>query len=260
MTKVICPHCNSVADHVSLINGRKVYCARCGWNLAITQQELRSAQKIALGIASLGVVLAAIARVRNPGEWSGPVTLLVALSGVPLLYVIYAFRQLRKLKHISAVNRVRTTSVPKEASLSHDSPQTSDFGTQRYPELVRLARPRKVKMIWRGRLFSILAVGAITLYSYLAVLAISNEFGNLGTRPGGEWALFLWGALIFGCSFVFFRNRLRERELLANGEIATGYIIKQTNGRYSQTAEYNFQSGAGETQPWVRIPPSPPYF
>ena len=40
---------------------------------------------------------------------------------------------------------------------------------------------------------------------------------------------------------------MRERELLANGELATGYVVKQTNGRYTQSVEYRFQDGAGNT-------------
>ena len=50
----------------------------------------------------------------------------------------------------------------------------------------------------------------------------------------------------YGYSIVFFRNRLRERQLLSNGELTSGYVISQNNGRYTQSIQYCFTPSGGK--------------
>jgi hypothetical protein len=77
MHKVICPLCESQAVSVSDISGSKSYCARCGWNLEIVRAALYSAVKVNLFVVALGVILGAIALVRNSNK-TGAGALLAA--------------------------------------------------------------------------------------------------------------------------------------------------------------------------------------
>ncbi len=237
MAKIICPNCDSLATNVSLTTGRKYYCARCGWNAEIARAELRSSLKIAVGVAAFGAILAIVARVRNPGDWASPVMLLLAFSGLPAFWVVRAWGQLRVL---------RTILLVASANRGSDVPaRTTVLKGKAYPELVHVARPRKLKTTWRGRLYLGFAIIAVSLCTYFGLPEMWKELR--ATRASSEWVLFLWSAIIYGYSFAFFRNRLRERQLLANGELATGYITKQTNGRYTQSVEYRFQDRTGST-------------
>ena len=53
-------------------------------------------------------------------------------------------------------------------------------------------------------------------------------------------------AVIYGYSFAFFRNRFRERQILANGELASGFVTAQDNGRYTQSIHYYFRLAGGK--------------
>jgi hypothetical protein len=137
MPKVICPNCEFLAADVSLLQGKKFYCPHCGWNVDVARSELRSSITIACGIAVIGVILAIVARIRNPGQWAPSAIIILAFSGLPIFWAASAWVQLRKLGRIAS-----TTSAGR---LSHEpTPQ------KRYPELAGLARPRKLRTTWRG--------------------------------------------------------------------------------------------------------------
>jgi len=186
-------------------------------------------------------MLAIVARARKPSEWAGPAMLLLAFSGLPVFWALRAWYQLRKLRTMPAVkvNPTEMDFVPDISTL------TATFKKKRYAELVVLTRPRRLKMTWRGRLYLSFAVVAVTPLTYFGIPALWREFTR--GRIANEWGLVLWLAMIYGYLFVFFRNRLRERRLLANGELATGYIVKQTNGRYTQSVEYRFEDVTGSS-------------
>lgn len=234
MPKVICPDCESLATNVSLINGRKCYCQHCGWNADIAGKELRSAIKTALGVAAIGVILAIIARIRNPDEWFEPIAVMVAFLGLFGLWAAQAWIQLRKLGKVLPVTTAKRSS---------EGPQRLIIDAKGYTELARIARPRKLKMTWRARRYSGFAVLAVSLWTYFACRALWNALH--GARSANESALILWSALIYGYSFVFFRNRWKEKKLLTNGELTIGHIIKQRNGRYTQSVEYSFKDAIG---------------
>jgi hypothetical protein len=233
MPKVICPNCGSLATGASLIRGRKYYCAQCGWNVDIAQAELRSSIKAASGVAALGALLAVVALIRNPGDRAPSVMLMVTFLGLPGAWSLGAWNRLRKLRVFPAAN-VKKGPAPNTISSKNA-----------YNELADLARPRKIRTTWQGRLYFALALLAVGLWTYFGVPAMWNGFRD--TRATNTWGLVAASVVIYGYSFGFFRNRLRERQLLVNGELASGHIVKQTNGRYNQRVEYAFKDAAGKT-------------
>lgn len=247
MAKVKCPQCASQAVRVSLIGGYKFYCARCGWNHELVLGELVSTIKVSLILVALGLVLGAVARVKNPGggwAWAG---ILLAFSGLPIYYALSAFQQTRKLRSLSfqpatgqshsfAVSAMSSSGVPTK---------TIAFKEKEFPQLAVLPRPRKLKMTWKGRFYVVFALVAVSLFTVYGLPALWSEFNNSHSSHRRNFTLVAPLLVIYGYSFAFFRNRLRERQLLANGELASGYVTAQNNNPYTQSIQYCFKLSGG---------------
>lgn len=62
------------AVRVSLMDGYKFYCSRCGWNHKIVRRALSSTIKVSLFVVALGVMFAVLVRVKSPNEgWASPI-------------------------------------------------------------------------------------------------------------------------------------------------------------------------------------------
>jgi hypothetical protein len=82
-------------------------------------------------------------------------------------------------------------------------------------------------MTWKGRFYVIFALVVLSLFTVYGLPALWGAFNNPHAVQGRNWSLITSLAVIYGYSFVFFRNRFRERQLLANGELASGYVTAQ---------------------------------
>jgi hypothetical protein len=120
------------------------------------------------------------------------------------------------------------------------------FKEKQFPELVALPRPRKLKMTWKGRRYFAFSLVVVGLYTVYGLPATWSEFSNPHSAQGRNWMLLAPMAVIYGYSFAFFRNRFRERQILANGELASGYVTAQNNGRYTQSIQYYFRLADGK--------------
>jgi hypothetical protein len=248
MPKVNCPFCDSRAVRVTLVHGHKFYCSRCGWNHEIVQAELSSTIKLSLVLFTLGLLVAIGAGVKYPSEqWlRGEI---LGFSALPLFYALFALLQIRKLRSFSfqpAPHQVGTITIPETSSSVGDASTTITFRKKEFPELTALPRPRKLKITWRGRGYLAFASIVIALYTTYGLPEVWSEFNSPHSQRGGYWVLLL-PAMIYGYSFAFFRKRFRERQLLANGELASGYVTAQQNGRYGQSINYCFILPGGET-------------
>jgi hypothetical protein len=177
MLKVICPLCESQAVSVSDLSGSKFYCARCGWNLEIARAALSSAVKVNLSVVALGVILGAVALVRNPNEsWAG--ALLALFCGLPLVYALQARYRLRKLKNLS----VQPTNAPdRTVTVSEsggDKSKTIAFKDKEFPEWTKISRPRRLRMTWKGRGYFVIALLVIGLYTLYGLPAAWTEFNR----------------------------------------------------------------------------------
>jgi hypothetical protein len=245
--KVKCPHCELPAVRVGVTDGYKFYCSRCGWNHQVVQGELSSAIKIHLVFLCLPVLLIMVARLKSPNEWRTWAALILTASGLPMYYALSSFLQLRRLRSLSfesAPDQAAALNI-SEMSSSGIPTKTIAFKEKEFPELAALQRPRKLKMTWKGRFylgFTVIVVGLFTAYG---VPAIWSKFSNPQSSHGGPWSLLFSVAIIYGYSLAFFRNRIRERQLLANGEVAAGYVTAQSNDRYTQSIQYSFKLPSG---------------
>jgi hypothetical protein len=231
------------------MDGYKFYCSRCGWNHEIVRGELSSTIKVSLFLVAVGVLVAVVMRVRNPSEAGAWAVTLLALSALPLFYALSALHQVRKLRDLlfQPANPKTGTFTISEMGSSSDVPsKTIVFKENEFPELVALPRPRKLKMTWKGRSYFAFALVVVGLYTVYGFPAAWREFSNPQSAHGKSWTLLTPMAVIYGYSFAFFRNRLRERQILANGELASGYVTAQNNGRYIQSIQYYFRLADGK--------------
>jgi hypothetical protein len=231
------------------MDGYKFYCSRCGWNHEIVRGELSSTINVSLFLAILGVIFAVVVRVRNPSEGWAWAVILLAFSALPLFYALSALHQVRKLRNLSfqSVSHKTGTFTISEMGSSSDVPSnTIVFEEKEFPELIALPRPRKLKMTWKGRYYVTFALVVVGLYTVYGLPATWSEFSNPHSAHGRNWMLLAPMAVIYGHSFAFFRNRFRERQILANGELTSGYVTAQKNGKYTQSIQYCFRLAGGK--------------
>jgi hypothetical protein len=231
------------------MDGYKFYCSRCGWNHEIVQGELSSTIKVSLFLVALGVIFAAVVRARNPGEGWLWVGIVLAFSALPLFYALSALHQRRKLRKLSfqpAAHETGAFTVSEMGSSSDVPSKTIVFKEKEFPELVALPRPRKLRMTWKGRGYFTFALIVVGFYTVFGLPAAWSEFSNPHSLHGKDWTFLVPLVVIYGYSFAFFRNRFRERRILANGELASGYVTAQNNGRYTQSIQYCFRLAGGK--------------
>ena len=170
-------------------------------------------------------------------------------SALPLFYALSALHQVRKLRNLSfqpANSKTGAFTISEMGSSSEVLSKTIVFEEKEFPELVALPRPRKLKMTWKGRSYFAFALVVVGLYTAYGLPATWSEFSKPHSAHGRNWMLLAPMAVIYGYSFAFFRNRFRERQILANGELASGFVTAQDNGRYTQSIHYYFRLAGGK--------------
>jgi hypothetical protein len=214
----------------------------------MARSELTTSKKASFWIAGIGVILAVVVLARNPNQPSGAVAMVFAFCGLPLFYAFQASHQLRRLRNLSFLPNVASgeTMTVSQTGLAGDSPsKTMVFKQKEFPELTRIPRPRKLRMTWKGRGYLAITLLAVSLYTLYGLPASWSEFKNPNSKHARDWTLVIPMAVVYGYSLGFLRNRLRERQLLSNGDLTTGYVIAQNNGRYIPTIQYCFTLSGG---------------
>lgn len=248
MPKVNCPGCGARAVKVSLTRGNKFYCSQCGWHREIARAAQISAIGISLIVVALELIFVVVVIAKNPDQKWGAAPILFAVSGLPLFYAASAGFQLRKSNQLSLqpasqqTNRGGISNVTP--SLASDSGALT-FREKKFPELAGIARPRKLKTTWKGRSYWTFALAVVGLYTLYGLPAAWRGFRIQHSRDVNDWKLPVEVATIYGPFCFFLRNRIRERQLLANGQLTTGYVTAQSNRRYTQSIDYGFRRGDG---------------
>jgi hypothetical protein len=189
-------------------------------------------------VAALGLILAAVVSVKNPSEKWAAGAILLAFSGLPLFHIVSPRLQLRKLYQLSlqpTSQQRSSVAVPSTKSSPASDSKTITFKDREFPELAVIPRPRNLKTTWKGRGYWVFALVAVALDTIYGVPATWRKVRIPHSWSGNDFALFVPAAMVYGYFFVFVRNRIRERQLLAHGELATGYVTAQHNGPHTQS-------------------------
>jgi hypothetical protein len=233
MARISCPACHIKAKRVSLQNGYKYYCARCGWNVGVAQAALRSTIKTSIWVLGIAAVVSVVVLLKNPNNWGIAVGVTVAFGGLPAFWISRARYDLRRLRNAQTA----TTVEP--------GPSSPRLEQEIWPTLESLPRPRRLKLSWRGRVYALLAIAGGPSGLYFVAMGIREDRRRGGSVASDMWPLLLVVGVVGFYMFTFVCNRLRERRLLADGAVATGYVINQETNRYTQSIAYRFQDASG---------------
>lgn len=228
------------------MDGYKFYCSRGGWNHEVVRRELLLTIVVGAVVVVLGVALAVTVQIKNPGEgWAWGI--LLAFAALPIYWLVSALVSLSKLRRLSfqpVFDASRAIAV-SEIDSSGVASKTTLFVEKEVPELLSLPRPRKLRMTWKGHCYFAFTLAVVSSFTLYALPVLWSESNNPNSSHGGKWLLAVAVAVIYGSALTFFRNRWRERNLLANGEVVSGFITAQSNGRYTPTLQYCFKLAGG---------------
>lgn len=220
---------------MSLQNGYKYYCAQCGWNVGVAQAALQSTIKTSIWLLVFGAAISALTFVLHSSGRSLAVVVALAFGGLPAFWISRARYDLRRLG-----NTQKATDV-------EPGPSAPRFEQESWPALESLPRPRRLKLSWRGRAYALIIIGGGPFGLYFVAMGIREDLRRGGSAASDMWPLPIAVGVIGFYMFTFVRDRLRERRLLADGAVATAYVVSQETNRYTQTIAYRFQDATGRT-------------
>ncbi len=237
MTKIACPRCRSDATKLAafLKNHSVAYCEYCGWNLPAATSRTLTDIRGGWVAGAIGLMLVLLAW---KGPWGSRGALLIgfAFLWLPASLVLLGKYRLSRIKRV-------TISTAQTVDLS-----AADGKTQSNPELDQFSlvpRPRQVKMSWLGRFYTVGVVAA----TFLGLWLLSFMVQALVHPPPGAILKLVFGVAVYSwwcwICLAFFRNRIRERNLFMNGELAMGTVATRTEGREGAHIVYVFQAASG---------------
>lgn len=247
-----CPLCHS---QTSLAN-RVPYCAQCGWNRDKAIATLQANVKM---IPFAFVLFAAFMLVAIVTSRRGIPPVLLILFGLPILVFAFSIASVRR-----TLNKLRALPAPTSplAAQSRGSSAANAGAPTFEPSpqdqaILRTSRPRQIHMATYGKLsvaFALLAVVAFEVPLGTHLLAVWTRTPSFMSFEPKFWVMAAAAALLLLIPFWLWRNQAKECDLLENGEVAMGRVIRQWNsGRNSSSIEYTFKDFEGHEQKGVGI-------
>ena len=198
-------------------------------------------------------------RVRNPVQIA--IFCIIPVIGISANYIVMrraknrlgAFSaQMMRAGALSAVHAPGAESLGSGiAGVSRESSGAIEPSAQDRA-LVKTSRPREIQMATRGK-FS-LAIAALVVMTFGTVLAVhlygewahTLSFATFQTKDWGAAAGFI---LLLLLPVGIWRSQVRECELLENGEVALGKIVRQwKDDKNNSSVAYEFSDAQGQTR------------
>ena len=216
------------------MNHSVAYCEHCGWNIPAAASRTLADIRAGWLVSALGLVFAWLAW-RGPWGIGGALGIAVAFLLLPASLALIGQYRLSKIK------RLATSPLQATGPAASGGQLQSDFELDRF---CLTPRPRKVKMSWLGRLYVVGVLGATVLGLWL----LSFMAQTLVHPPPGAAVKLVFGVGVYcwccWICFVFFRNRIRERNLFVKGEVATGTVATRKEGDQGAYIVYVFQAAS----------------
>jgi hypothetical protein len=236
VAKIACPRCGSDATELPafLKNHSVAYCEHCGWNIPRATTRIRMDVHVGWALSAVGLALVMVAW-RGPWGFKGALMIGAAFLLLPASMVLLGQYRLTLIKRV-ATGLGQTTPAPATIGLTQGNIELDRF--------CMTPRPRRVRMRWLGRLY-VVGVGAATV---LGLWLLSFMVQTLWHPPSGTAVKLVFGVVVY-CGwcwicFAFFRNRIRERNLFVNGEVAMGTVATRTEGPQGAHIVYVFQAAS----------------
>jgi len=239
-----CPLCHGQTS----FGMRVPYCAQCGWNrdkaIAVLQANVKM-------IPLAFVLFAAFMLVAIVTSRHGIPQVLLILFGLPILVFAVSVVSLRRtLNRLRALPAPTTPIVAQAAGSSVANTGAPAFEPSPQDQaLLRKSRPREICMATWGKLsvaFALLAVVAFEVP--LVVHLYAGWTRSLSFVPFGpkDWLMTGAAVLLLLIPFWLWRNQVKECDLLENGEVVIGRVVRQwTSNKNNSSIEYTFKDFEG---------------
>jgi hypothetical protein len=254
-----CPRCHGV----TLLAINTPYCPNCGWNRDVAMMKVRSSLvTLPIGVMMMGAFIFFMIhfwRFRNPYQIA--IFCAVPTVGILVNYIVMK-RAVSRLKTLPAPT-IRTgaaAAVPATGADVFASGGTSTSGgssaaiepSAQDKALLRTSRPREIQMAKRGKLS--LAVTVLVVVTFGTVLGahLYGEWArtlSFATFQTKDWAMAAGFILLLLLPVGMWRSQVRECDLLENGEVAMGKIVRRWNDdKNNASVEYEFSDYQGQTR------------
>lgn len=190
--------------------------------------------------SGIGVLLAATAWMRGRADLRTALGLAVPFVALPIGSGLVSNYRLSRIAAIRPDSPQQAVHSAAPAATTRDvADQDGDRSTA--------MRPRTVNLTMRGYIYiaGVAMATAIVLWLLLLSVGLWRIAGQSSAGIVKEvLALFVWGWSIWLC-ISFFRNRIRERQLFANGELSQGLVVRRTETRYRTLITYSYRNASG---------------
>jgi hypothetical protein len=254
-----CPRCHGV----TLLAINTPYCPNCGWNRDVAMMRARSSLvTLPIGIMMMGAFIFFMihfGRFRNPYQIA--IFCAVPTVGILVNYIVMK-RAVSRLKTLPApaIRTGAAAAVPATSADAFASGDTSVGGgssaaiepSAQDKALLRTSRPREIQMAKRGKLS--LAVTVLVVVTFGTVLGahLCGEWArtlSFATFQTKDWAMAAGFILLLLLPVGMWRSQVRECDLLENGEVAMGKVVRRWNDeKNNASVEYEFSDYQGQTR------------
>jgi hypothetical protein len=246
-----CPRCHGAM----LLAINKPYCPNCGWNRDVAIANARSSLvMLPIGFVMMGgfvFFMIHFWRFRNPYQIA--IFCVVPTVGILINYIVMkrALSKLEALPTPTLRSGFKPADVTKVGAADLADKSRAAIGpSAQDQELLRTSRPRAIQMAKGGRfnlgmaLFAVLSFAMIIGVHLYALWARTRSFASFGTK---DWVMTGVVALLLLVPWGLWRSQVRECDLLENGEIAMGKIVRQWNDdNKGSSIEYEFSDYQGQ--------------
>jgi hypothetical protein len=238
---VNCPHCHKEAKETrSFLLGDSVgvYCNDCGWNTEKAAKNLRIDIWVMWTLSAVGVLLIAAAWMKESWGLRMALGIAIAFVALPFGSGLITRHRLSKIRvgHVSAPEAIFHGMVTTAATRA-DALQPRDVSLATRPRVTRLTK--------RGYVYSLGMALATLFVLWILSFGLRGMVGpSSADKTKSMLIVLLWSVFFWSC-VSFYRNRIRERRLFMNGELALGVVMTQSNTQFGSRIVYSYRDANG---------------
>ncbi len=223
----------------------QAYCPQCGWNREEAEKRTRFLLRL-LPVLVIGFDAPLMIWVLTGHIQPAGLAFFAALAIVPVVLVVLALRG--TLRKVSSASRPGASLAAWAGTGGIAAP--NEAAAEQYRLLLELPRPRPIRMTRRGKMSVTVIAGAVLVFGFVLVamaLLQPPAARRNSAPPSRALVIALPLGLLTAMALVMQRVLARERELLGEGEVVMGRVIKQWTARNGSGIRYEFTTPSGET-------------